>query len=70
MAAKGAKISGEKQDKKSWFKREDRGEQLAAAVRKHSAGLSGDVLRTGVRTVREFVYGLEIVQPATVSEEA
>lgn len=69
MAAKGTKVNGEKQDGKAWFKREDRGEQLGAVVWEHSAGLTGDVLRAGVQTVKEFVYGLEIVSPATVAEE-
>ena len=68
-AAKGAKINGEKQDGKAWFKREDRGEQLAAVVSKHSAGLTGDVLKAGVQTVKEFVYGPDIVGSVPVNEE-
>lgn len=70
-AAKGAKANGTKTDSNAWFKREDRGAQLAAIVRAHSADLSGEVLKNGVRTLKEFVYGAdEIVGPATVTEEA
>ena len=67
-AAKGAKINGDKQDGKAWFKREDRGEQLGAVVWNHSSGLRGDVLTVGVQRVKEFVYGLEIVEPVILAE--
>lgn len=69
-AAKGARANGTKSDGNSWFKREDRGAQLAAIVRAHSSTLRGEVLKGGVRTLREFVYGAdEIAGPAAAEEK-
>lgn len=69
-AAKGGKADGSKVERNAWFKREDRGAQLAAIVRKNSSELEGDVLKGGVRTLKEFVYGtVEITDPASVEDE-
>ncbi|MFF2369101.1 ATP-dependent endonuclease [Agromyces sp. NPDC058110] len=69
-AAKGAKANGTKTESNAWFKREDRGAQLGAIVRAHSAYLSGEVLKDGVRSLKDFVYGAEeIVGPATAEDE-
>lgn len=69
-AAKGAKADGDKVESKAWFKREDRGAQLAAIVLKDSASLTGEVLKDGVRALKDFVYGPEEIASSARVEEA
>lgn len=41
---------------RSWFKREDRGEQLAQLVMEHWDALDGSELATGIEKIRAFAY--------------
>ncbi len=56
LAAKGAKINGQKQDSKAWFKREDRGEQLGAVVMRNRTKLEGP-LAEALNSIETFIYG-------------
>lgn len=55
-AAKGAKKSGQKQDSKSWFKREDRGEQLGLMIANELSSMPRGELHSVLGRLWDFVY--------------
>ena len=54
--------------KKEWFKREDRGEELAEVVIRHWADLGGTHLMKVIDDLRDFAYAAESEPPAESSE--
>jgi hypothetical protein len=56
-AAKGRKTDGSKVESKAWFKREDRGERLAALVLLYSLVIADTDLGRGLQAIHEFAYG-------------
>ena len=53
---------------KEWFKREDRGEELAEVVIRHWADLGGTHLMKVIDDLRDFAYAAESEPPAESSE--
>ena len=54
--------------KKEWFKREDRGEELADVVIRHWADLGGTHLMKVIDDLQDFAYAEESEPPAESSE--